>query len=877
MVTDDVPTFAHEDQLPRVPLPTLEETADRFLAWCAPLLTPDELTSTEAAVAELLAPGSPAHALHADLVAYDARPDVASWLDDFWCDRYLGRRDRIALNANFFFLFQDAAPGQDRLGQIERAAHLAAAAVAFKASVDDETLPAAQQRGRLLSMHQYRFLFSATRIPGEPRDCSRNPYSDDWPGPSRERHIVVLHRGAAVRLDVIDPDGRPYTAEEIATGLRAIMQEAPGDGVGALTSKARPQWAASRAALLDAGNADVLDELERALFCVVLEDFVPDGPLAASDQLLHGDAANRWFDKAVSLVVFADGRAGINGEHCNLDGTTIVAFLDVILSAPYAAGGTATPATRRLEFVLDDALRADIVAARTDFAAYAAATATSTLTLDFDAERAKALKCSPDAFAQMAFQLAHQRAKGHLGATYESIATRAFRHGRTEAMRVVTPEVVEFVAAMADPAADAQTRRDAFRAAADAHVARAKECQVGLAPEQHLWELQLRQQRQGGGPAMAVFDSPGWRIMRDDYLSTSAVPSGNIQYFGFGSTSEKCLGVGYAMLPDRFDLYLSTPATGAGHIAAFARELPVVVRELESMLADGGYGTRTGEQKTDFSTIYAQPDPRAYFRALRPLGYQIPQHARPVVESVLGRHPGAVLDVCCSYGINAALLRFEVDLASLGARAADPARAGVSPDDVVAADAELFSALPRRADRQVFGLDASKPAVDYAVSTGLLAAGWAENLEEADPSPSLVAALGGVSLVLCTGGVGYVGPATFERLVAHAPDAWVLAFVLRVFPYDDVAAALADHGLVTEKLPGTFPQRRFADSAEAAAALHDVTARGLDPAGREADGWFHAEAYLSRPAREPLEPARLLPHEALHRLDTTTRPNHGWG
>ncbi|QJY46151.1 choline/carnitine O-acyltransferase [Pseudonocardia broussonetiae] len=580
-----MPTFAHEDQLPRVPLPPLEETAERFLAWSAPLLSEQERAATAAAVAALLAPDSPAHALHADLVAHDARPDVASWLDDFWRDRYLGRRDRIALNANFFFLFQDAGPWGERLGQIERAAQLTAAAVAFKARIDDESLPVAQQRGRPLSMHQFRFLFSATRIPGDPRDTSRNPYSDEWPGPSRERHVVVLHRGAAVRLDVIDPDGRPYTAEEIAAGLRLVAQEAPGDGVGALTSKARAEWAASRAALLDAGNADVLDEIERALFCVVLEDDAPDDALAASDRLLHGDAANRWFDKAVSLVVFADGRAGINGEHCNLDGTTIVAFLDEILTAAPTTGGDAVPAVRRLDFALDDALRADVVDARTAFAEYAAATATRTLSLDFDAERAKALKCSPDAFAQMAFQLAHRRAKGHVGATYESIATRAFRHGRTEAMRVVTPEVVAFVEAMDQPDLDA--RRAAFRAAAEAHVARAKECQAGLAPEQHLWELQLRQKRQGGGQPMALFDSPAWRIVRDDHLSTSAVPSPLIRYFGFGSTSEKCIGVGYAMMPDRFDLYLSTPASVAEQMEVFARELPAVVRELEELLTDG--------------------------------------------------------------------------------------------------------------------------------------------------------------------------------------------------------------------------------------------------------------------------------------------------
>lgn len=219
-----MPTFSHEDELPRVPLPTLEESADRFLAWCAPC-SPAAGAPRPSGPSPICWPRPPAHALHADLVAYDAQPGVASWLDDFWRDRYLGRRDRIALNANFFFLFEDSD-----LRQVERAAHLTASAVTYKLSIDDETLPVAEQRGAPLSMQQNRYLFSATRIPGDPRDSSRTPFTDDWPGPSQERHVVVLHRGAAVAVDVIDPDGRPYTADEIATGLRAVLQEAPATG-----------------------------------------------------------------------------------------------------------------------------------------------------------------------------------------------------------------------------------------------------------------------------------------------------------------------------------------------------------------------------------------------------------------------------------------------------------------------------------------------------------------------------------------------------------------------------------------------------------------------------------------------------------------------
>lgn len=592
-------TFGNEAGLPRVPLPSLEESCGRFLEWCAPLLSAEELATTETAVAVCLGPDSSARRLHAALEEYDARDGVHSWLDAFWPHRYLGRRDRIALNANFFFLFEDSPDGQ-----VQRAAGLVAAALDYKLLIDEQLVPPTAQRGLPLSMEQFKYLFSVTRIPGTVQDDVRTPYSDEWPGPSRARHIVVFHRGHLWRLDVIGPNGRPHALGEITSGLHAVMAAgatpaAPGTSVGHLTTKARSEWAASRRALLDAdpGNAEKLDTVETALFCLCLEDAVPADPREASDLLLHGDSGNRWFDKALSLIVFGDGTAGLNGEHCKLDGTTIVSFIDAVLGASAedhsrrsGAEPQGPPAFGSLDFTLDDELRADVLAAADTFAAYAADTASATLSIDgITSARVKQLRCSPDAFAQLAFQLAHQRATGHLGATYESIATRRYRHGRTEAMRVVTPEVVRFVATMDDPRTDAQTRRAAFRAAAHKHVQRAKECQAGQAPEQHLWELQMIHSRRGVElgvtDPLALYDSPGWLMMRDDCLSTSAVPSAHVQFFGFGSTSGTCIGIGYALLADRFDLYMSTPRAVREHMAVFAETLPSVVHELDDLLA----------------------------------------------------------------------------------------------------------------------------------------------------------------------------------------------------------------------------------------------------------------------------------------------------
>ena len=588
-------TFGNEDQLPRVPLPALSTSCERFLQWCTPLLSEDELATTRKAVDEFLEPNSPAHILHAALEAYNEEPGLHSWLDTFWPYRYLGRRDRIALNANFFFLFKD-----EQRSQCDRAAGLVVAALHHKQRIDGETLPPAVQRGVALSMEQNRYLFSSTRIPGPVLDTVRSPHTAEWPGPSTERHIVVANRGRMFRLEVLGADGLPHTLDEITAALEGVLrlEAEPGAGLGHLTTKARAEWAASRDALLAADpiNATNLDVIETALFLLVLDEYRPSNSLEAADALLHGNSANRWFDKGLSLIVFADGTAGLNCEHCKLDGTTIVSFIDAILdSSPVqhsAAPGTTTagvPETIEIKFVLDDALRADIAEAGRSFAGYAAATATTTVSIEgFDSERAKALRCSPDAFAQLAFQLAHRRAKGVTGATYESIATRTFHHGRTEAMRVITPEMVAFADTMVDPSTSSAQRAAAFRLAAQAHVTRAKECQAGEAPEQHLWELELIGKRRGPElgvtEPLALYSSPGWLTMRDDYLSTSAVPSPLVQFFGFGSTSNKCIGVGYALLPAQFSIYLSTPAAVREQMFTFAEQLPIAVAELDELL-----------------------------------------------------------------------------------------------------------------------------------------------------------------------------------------------------------------------------------------------------------------------------------------------------
>jgi hypothetical protein len=257
--------------------------------------------------------------------------------------------------------------------------------------------------------------------------------------------------------------------------------------------------------------------------------------------------------------------------------------------------------------------------------------------------------------------------------------------------------------------------------------------------------------------------------------------------------------------------------------------------------------------KACFDAIYTREDPRAYFAALRPLGYQIPQHAQAVIRRLIEvrRRPETIVDLCCSYGVNAALLAHDVTLDGLYAHyAAEPSAAALTA--LIAHDREYFATRRRPDAPRMVGLDQSAPAIAYARAVGLLDAGFAEDLEASEPSSAFREAVSEATLITVSGGVGYIGYRTFERVVAAIDDPpWVVALVLREVSYEPIAEALARFGLVTERLATrTFRQRRFADEEEQRAALKRIDALGLSAAGQEDTGWYHAELFVSRPAAD---------------------------
>jgi len=269
---------------------------------------------------------------------------------------------------------------------------------------------------------------------------------------------------------------------------------------------------------------------------------------------------------------------------------------------------------------------------------------------------------------------------------------------------------------------------------------------------------------------------------------------------------------------------------------------------------------KINDAKANMDDVYDQSDPRAYFRELHKLDYAIPDNAKPIFQKLIHHLQKCrddtvnVLDLGCSYGVNAALLKHDLSMEELYDHWDQKDLIEATSEQVLTHDRRFLDNLDEAEDISVIGLDQADAAISFAKDSGLLDKGITANLEAEPLSTLEKKELAPVDLMISTGCVGYMTEKSFENLlpaVTQGQQPWIANFVARMFPFDTIEETLSDWGYVTEKLEGrVFDQRHFASTEEQEQVIDQLSTQGIDPTGKETEGHLLAEFYLSRPASE---------------------------
>ncbi|KAL2180093.1 Choline/Carnitine o-acyltransferase-domain-containing protein [Thermothelomyces heterothallicus CBS 202.75] len=557
-------TYAHQDSLPKLPIPDLESTCEKYLAALKPLQSPREHAETKRAVESFLKNEGPE--LQEKLKKYaEAR---TSYIEQFWYDSYLNFDNPVVLNLNPFFLLEDD-PTPARNNQVTRAASLIVSALEFVRAVRKEELPPDTVKGTTLCMHQYSRLFGTARVPTD-AGCQIEQDPDS-------KHIIVMCHGQFYWFDVLDDNSDLIMTErDIAVNLQTIIddaaqtpiQEAAKGALGVLSTENRKVWSGLRDVLMrepGSNNADCLNFVDTALFIVCLDYSEPTTAAALCQNMLCGTSeiekgvqigtcTNRWYDK-LQIIVCKNGSAGINFEHTGVDGHTVLRFAsdvytDTILrfartingKAPTLWASTSPDPSKRdpesfgdvsttphkLEWDMTPELRIAVRFAETRLADLIEQNEFQCL--DFNAYGKNfitAMGFSPDAFVQMAFQAAYYGLYGRVECTYEPAMTKMYLHGRTEAIRTVSEESVNFVQTFwADN--PAEKKIEALRKACQRHVATTRECAKAQGCDRHLYALFCLWQRTVDGDAGSYLSgSNGYSSPIDNFSDRGTAGGGD--------------------------------------------------------------------------------------------------------------------------------------------------------------------------------------------------------------------------------------------------------------------------------------------------------------------------------------------------------------
>uniref|UniRef100_A0A2C9JQV6 Choline/carnitine acyltransferase domain-containing protein n=1 Tax=Biomphalaria glabrata TaxID=6526 RepID=A0A2C9JQV6_BIOGL len=437
-----IPTYHFQKSLPKLPIPELEKSCQRYFNAQLPLLSETEHKEVQRIVKDFQ--NGEGRELQKELVESDRKNKDSNYVSDVWFDMYLKDRRSVVLTHSPFLTFSDD-PRPEYNTQLIKATNMLISSVRMMKTIRDEKLEpevfhlnAAKSNTETfrtvcrliprsfscygaylfkafpLDMSQYKNLFNSCRIPRSEKD---ELFTD-----TNAKHILVMRNGHFYVFDMLDKEGNIIPENEVLSHLKFILENQispPEFPVSALTTENRDIWTRARIQLINADprNENKLRIIESAIFVLCLDDDQPKDPNDLSRKFLYGDGINRWFDKSFQLILTKEGTAGVNLEHSWGDGVALLRYIkevfkdsihNSLVNPNTTASSTANSdqKVQRLELRLDPYIKETITKAMQRFKEV-----TSTLDVQhlqyqkLNKKDIKNAKLSPDSVMQLVIQV----------------------------------------------------------------------------------------------------------------------------------------------------------------------------------------------------------------------------------------------------------------------------------------------------------------------------------------------------------------------------------------------------------------------------------------------------------------------------------------
>ncbi|AHM56072.1 putative acetyltransferase [Peptoclostridium acidaminophilum DSM 3953] len=580
-------TYAYQDKLPSLPVPELSGTKTKLLEWIEPIVGKEQFEETRRIAEEFFAEGGDGQKLQEKLREWDGKIN-GSWLKPFWDDMYLKYRGYLPAGMNFCMLLSNEGY-KEKYEKHELAGKAIRLIGELNHLIADEEYDADTIKGKPLCMSQYRNFFRSIRIPRIGKDEHKVSKPE-----KKNNHVVLLYKKNMYKISISDEDGNIFSSGEIARCIREIfnMETAEGENVGIFTTAQRDEAAQIYDELImSKSNSDNLEVIEKALAVICIDEESKNSQEALENLLLSGD--NKYFDKTIQIVVTNSGEIGVNGEHTGIDGSTFMTIVNYVsdgLKSEKAEEKSAGSGVKfeKLEWEIGEELKMKLTNLNAENRNVRKQYHLELCIFeDFGQDEIKKLKISPDAFFHIALQVAQYNIFGKMRSTYEPVAVRFFKEGRTECARASSTEKLDFIKTYFSGTESNEVLYGLMQKASDAHAVRIKECQNGNGVERHMYGLLKMHEMFGEelciGKTPAIFETEGYKALRYDFISTSGIGNKNVKHSAFGPVVEDGFGIFYSLMNDSISINISSKSENKENAKSLMLEFVQALRDIREI------------------------------------------------------------------------------------------------------------------------------------------------------------------------------------------------------------------------------------------------------------------------------------------------------
>ncbi|PIC63487.1 hypothetical protein CSV79_11450 [Sporosarcina sp. P13] len=547
----------NNSQLPTYPIPSLEDTLNRFLEWVEPLVSAVELDEAKIAVDEFITTK--------DFRKLDKKiqelgsTENDSWIYNYWVKMHLLIREPLSPHTNVPIIYHN-----DKLATLsvtERMAVLIHSTATIYNEFTNKGTGEYWMNNKRYSSDQFHGLLAAI-------NDIKVGIDQYYINSSKSEHIVFSYRNHFYHMRVIE-NGQVVSYGQILQSIDEILSCTPEPlipNVNYVTIGVDRDQAANvlSTILLNEENQQSYQKIKDAIMVMNYDDAVSDTALEQLHQACYNrEHVNRWHGKGLQFSCSKNGQFSFVIDHAFVDGGTEIYFIELLKQtideATISFGhSNQAPRIERLLFDISNEEKQSLLHFKEEFdqcmdsfeARY----------VDFNQLSRSILKekgiLSGDGFFHLALQVAQYVTYQQIHNTYISVDVRKYFRGRTESNRPVSKESVHFAHEFVKKVKSKKELQDLMKKALDEHHRRVKLCQSGEGVNRYLYVLESVYKDFGESMGIAeqpsLFDTTAFKEIANNRLSTTSFGHPDIKYIYFPPVVSNGFGIYYMVAEQSF-------------------------------------------------------------------------------------------------------------------------------------------------------------------------------------------------------------------------------------------------------------------------------------------------------------------------------------